>query len=94
MFKEFRNIAYLDVEQFVRLKKLFRTERRLANIWANGVTIKSSPPWLFARMHFHFKSSMTDAIEERGKKKKKVNYLIEYNYLLQCIVGNIEIIFG
>lgn len=41
------DISYLDVEQFVRLRKLLRTDRRLARIWAKGVTIKSSPPWLF-----------------------------------------------
>lgn len=39
-------ITYFDVDTFVKLKKLLRTERRLAKIWANGVTIKSSPPWL------------------------------------------------
>lgn len=39
-------ITYFDVDTFVKLKKLFRTERRLAKIWANGVTIRSSAPWL------------------------------------------------
>lgn len=29
----------------MRLIKLFRTDRRLAKIWANGVTMRSSP-WL------------------------------------------------
>lgn len=38
--------TYLTDDTLVRLKKLLRTWRRLANIWANGVTIKSSPPWL------------------------------------------------
>lgn len=38
--------TYLTDDKLVRLKKLFRTCRRLASIWANGVTIKSSPPWL------------------------------------------------
>lgn len=41
--------TYFDVDTFVKLKKLLRTERRLAKIWANGVTIKSSPPWLHER---------------------------------------------
>jgi hypothetical protein len=37
--------TYLAVGTFVRLRKLFRTLRRLANIWAKGVTMRSSP-WL------------------------------------------------
>lgn len=40
-----RLFTHLDELTLVRLKKLLRTERRLAKIWANGVTIRSSP-WL------------------------------------------------
>lgn len=35
--------THLDVLTLVRLRKLLRTDRRLARIWANGVTIRSSP---------------------------------------------------
>jgi hypothetical protein len=35
--------TYLAVGTFVRLRKLFRTLRRLAKIWAKGVTMRSSP---------------------------------------------------
>lgn len=34
-----------DAGTFVRLNKLLRTERKLAKIWAKGVTMRSSP-WL------------------------------------------------
>lgn len=41
-----RNYTHLLVAgTFVRLNKLLRTERKLAKIWANGVTMRSSP-WL------------------------------------------------
>lgn len=40
-------VTYFEVDwMLVKLTKLFRTDRRLAKICANGVTIKSSPPWL------------------------------------------------